>query len=686
MCVRYQSVNLAVTAPLTAMLLFGVQSAEGRSTVADETSDDVIVVKATRKLVAVDRRSYDISTGPDAQSIVARDAIERLPGVITEIDGQISILGQSNITYLVNGEFFPQSLARQIPAQQIERIEIITNAGADQQGEGVTINIVLKKRVSTPQSFTINGRADSRERYRGAINYNYNSDRWQHIARASYEASEVLRSTVSELTFLAEEQAGETALRRTDRRNNEDRYEALSLLTRKLPKGRKLGLVTGASSVAYEFDNDVSYVRRDEEDILLDQTEDSVFSTRFDTANVALGYGREIDIGNSFSTSLSLNLTQGDRSRDEVFVQNTQTGTFVRDVSQHGSIASFLFKRDIKFDEGLELKTGIELRYREESNDYIERGSVVSGGIIPGQYDYDIFSGAMYGSYGFSLSGVQLLSGFRFEVLEAATLSDGRAGVGTPSYTRFLPSLHVGRSWKGLGTLKASIARKSLTPSYTAFDSVRRQTNFDTFEQGNSQLEIGTSTNLEASHEIEIGDTSFLTTLYHREKENDIESFSDFIGNDLFLRQFINTDSDVMKGINLSITQKLGKKFEHKLDLSGFQSEQEWTLDNQAFSTSLQSYNAKYNFEFRPSKRHNFLMVVQQEGDGLNLYTDKAGLLSSTARYVRKFDNRVVLTFEAINFLATDQRDLSFASDTLRRQTTENLQERGFRVTLSKQL
>ncbi len=78
------------------------------------------------------------------------EALRNVPGVRVDEEGNVSIRGEGNITLYINGKptvMEPSDALRQIPASDVERIEIITNPSARYEAEGgVIMNVVLKGR------------------------------------------------------------------------------------------------------------------------------------------------------------------------------------------------------------------------------------------------------------------------------------------------------------------------------------------------------------------------------------------------------------------------------------------------------------------------------------------------------------------------------------------------------------
>ena len=105
--------------------------------------------------VEVDRTSYNVADQATSAGGTASDVLEKVPAVEVDADGNISLRGSQNVAILINGRPAPvprQFLAnylRQLPAEQIERVEVIPNPSARYDPDGLAgmLNIVLKTNV-----------------------------------------------------------------------------------------------------------------------------------------------------------------------------------------------------------------------------------------------------------------------------------------------------------------------------------------------------------------------------------------------------------------------------------------------------------------------------------------------------------------------------------------------------------
>lgn len=128
----------------------------------------------------IDRKVYDVSQDILAKSGSASEVLANVPLVQVDIDGNIS-LRNSTATILINGKVSPlmgsnaAAALQQLPANSIERIEVITNPSAKYKpdGTGGIINIVLKKNVKRGLNGTVTGNIGNGERYNASANVNY---------------------------------------------------------------------------------------------------------------------------------------------------------------------------------------------------------------------------------------------------------------------------------------------------------------------------------------------------------------------------------------------------------------------------------------------------------------------------------------------------------------------------------
>jgi outer membrane receptor protein involved in Fe transport len=95
----------------------------------------------------LDKKVYNLENSIVTEGATAVQALAEIPSVDVDIEGNVSLRGTGNVTILVDGR--PTNLTlEQIPASEIESVEVITNPSArlDPDGMGGVINVILKKK------------------------------------------------------------------------------------------------------------------------------------------------------------------------------------------------------------------------------------------------------------------------------------------------------------------------------------------------------------------------------------------------------------------------------------------------------------------------------------------------------------------------------------------------------------
>ena len=112
-----------------------------------------LVSERTTVEIRLDKRIYNVGKDITVRGGSVSDVLDNVPSVSVDVEGVISLRGNDNVRILINGK--PSGLVglsgpeglRQIPAESIEKVEVVTSPSAryDAAGTAGILNIILKK-------------------------------------------------------------------------------------------------------------------------------------------------------------------------------------------------------------------------------------------------------------------------------------------------------------------------------------------------------------------------------------------------------------------------------------------------------------------------------------------------------------------------------------------------------------
>ncbi len=170
-----------------------------------------VVVEGIRSQMKfeLDKKVFQVDANIASAGQSASELLESIPSVEVDQDGEVSLRGNSSVTVWINGKESGLTadnraqILEQIPAETIDKIEVITNPSAKFSPEGTAgiINIVLKKdrRGGYFGSAELSG--NSRGGGNASVNINYNTRKWDTYASVGFRMRHNTGGSLMRRTF-----------------------------------------------------------------------------------------------------------------------------------------------------------------------------------------------------------------------------------------------------------------------------------------------------------------------------------------------------------------------------------------------------------------------------------------------------------------------------------------------------
>ncbi|MES2517718.1 MAG: TonB-dependent receptor [Bacteroidota bacterium] len=541
-----------------------------------------VTVEGQRSLMEdkVDRLVYNAEKDASNKGGDGADVLRKVPSLTVDLDGNVSLRGSQNVKVLINNKpstIIASSVAdalKQIPADMIKSVEVITSPSAkyDAEGSSGIINIITKK--NTLQGLTLN--LDSSVGIRGgnlSLNGNYRKGNMGFslggFGRANYNINGRFDNT--QITT-GTDGSKSTNVQGAETRNNG--------LFGNYQLGwdwdiNKTNSIT--ASVRLGARNQSSY-----QDGLLTQIFKNNLQTSSSTRNVE-------SIDNSNNIDANFDYTHTFKKPQQEF---TFSGQYSRNNRNTDFTNTILNLPDSLVKLGLNLVTNTNPSYNQESTlqaDYqtpigktqmIEFGgkgifrkvnSVFRQVGNNGSLDYDQNITASYLSYTLTTkSKYSLKVGGRYEYTNIDATQTTESGVAKnidiADYGTFVPSVNLSKSLKGGTTLKIAYNRRIQRPSLQFLNPNRNASNPSNVTEGNPNLAPEFTNNYEFTVNTFFKNTFLTTALFMRNTTGGIQSVrtstTDAQGKPIILTNYLNIGNEDAYGMNIFGNVNISNKFQ----------------------------------------------------------------------------------------------------------------------------
>ncbi|MBV6472436.1 MAG: Vitamin B12 transporter BtuB [Saprospiraceae bacterium] len=491
----------------------------------------------------IDRIIYNASRDVTSRGGTAADVLRRTPLLTVDLEGNVSMQGSSNIKVLINGKpstIMSSSIAdavKMIPADVIDRVEVITSPGAkyDAEGTGGIINIVTKTKKIQGVSGSVNMSAGTKSSNLGTnlnirmgkIGFNTNIGGFYWRGKGT---SEIDRENLEISTNPYYRQEGKSS------NNGGGLFAQLSA---DYDIDAKNSLVFSARFPLNRFanDNDLTTYTGDDKGqlpFLFRRASDVVFR-RLGT-DLNLDYRKTFDKDSDKEFSMSAQYSYTDRKSDYETDQFSESGALnYREVSPNlGSDREIIFAADYlhPLSKAVTAEGGAKAIFRNVFSDiFYDTLDLASQQYLRdlsrnNTFDYDQNVAAAYGQISFPITAqLKARAGLRYEhtFIDGLTQSDGNQFEN--DYASWVPSGLLAWTLPDRSTLKFSYNRRIQRPSMYFLNPYVNYNDPTNISYGNPELKPEVTESLELSYGFAKGTANGTFSIYHKATSDLIDNY-----------------------------------------------------------------------------------------------------------------------------------------------------------------
>jgi len=586
--VRTGLILLAVAAAFPSMAL--AQEAAKPSPAGSDgktrTVGEVVVTgQVAPVLTSIDRKSYSVAGDLQAQGGGAiADVLRNVPSVEVDVQGNVSLRGDANVTILIDGK--PSSLfqgdnkgqaLQSLPADSIDRVEVITNPSAEFRAEGTggVINLISKKARGAGATGSLRAVVGEGDRYVLGVTGGYNSPRLNLTGDVglrqdtgnNHLLDDRLQRTGAGAPFTAVEQRQLTNL-------IGDSVFARGSVDYDLTPRTRIGAESHFNYSFFRVDNPTHFEAFGPDGSFADSFDRqlSVHQKRA-AGEVSLNLREKLGADGEFTASLSGEELDDPRVRfGHTFDLVPATAESVDEQRLNYHLHRYELKGDLvqPFADMSKLKAGFDVELAD--NSYRNRGFRGAGeaSLAPDAGLTNLFLfrqtvSAAYVTYEKPIGALTVLAGLRVEDVRMRLNQVTLGQRDENDYLRAYPSLHLGWKLSDDQTLSASYSHRVQRPDPLDFNSFRFLLDPLNFRAGNPGLKPAQTQSYELGYERRDGGNLLIATLFYRQSRDGVLDVLQDLGGGVTLSQRENLARSRAVGLELTASGKLTSTLSYNL-------------------------------------------------------------------------------------------------------------------------
>lgn len=614
---------------------------------------ELIAEKSTVE-VKLDKKIYNVGQDMTVKGGNAADVLDNVPSVTVDVDGNVSLRGNESVRILIDGK--PSGLVgltatdalRQLPADAIQKVEVITSPSARYDAEGTAgiINIVLRKGKATGFNASYSLNIGTPENYGASANLNYRAKKFNLFSNLGYNyrnfpgeahsynyVNNTDNKTSEEFRDFERIRKGFNGNVGMDYFLTEKATLTGSILYRNSPGE------TNINNDQYVYGDNPSYTIREE-----NQTEKDNLS------EYALNYTQKFK-NDDHKWTIDVKYQDSSEEEDSNITEDAGgIGSFIPveyDLTKDTE-KQWLIKSDyvLPLGEKQQFEAGFQADLSKNSTDYqvweYESGNFILNTDISNLLKTDDNIYAAYLQYGTKIKKMSALFGLRMENTDLTV--NGQETVAYPNlnftknYTNLFPTLNLTYEFSESENITAGFNKRIRRPHSRQLNPFESRTSETNVFQGNPDLDPVISSTVDVGYYKKWDKFTLNTSIYFQHANNAIQMIRENTGEiingvEKVRTTPINLNKEDRFGTELALTYSPSKAIQFNNSFNLFQYKTDGMYNDIDYSSENVSWNNRFSTKIKFSKKTDFQATFMYEGPYKSDVQKREGGLYSNAAF-----------------------------------------------------
>jgi outer membrane receptor protein involved in Fe transport len=601
--------------------------------------------------IRLDKRVYNVGQNLNAKGTNVSDVLENIPSLSLDLEGNLELRGSTNVRILIDGK--PSGLVglngitalADLPAESIERVEVITAPSARYQAEGSSgiVNIILAKNTLKGLNGVFNVSAGKFDSYGANASLNYKVGKFNFFTNSGYGDNTNLGGAYQENTYIP---VG----------TYDKFYERRSFDRRRVGSNINVGVdINLAQKTKFTF----SYVinDRDGDDITSNQQNHTLLGED-KTRSLRSEVEKDKDVSKQLSFSLThkfdevghkLDVTiQTERIIEDEF-SDLQTQTFLptnslsllEENNTEERKKQFLAQLDYVWpiDKNTQFEAGYRSTNEKQDTGFTVLNEIAGGTMVVNEgltnfLDYEQTIHAIYSQFGKKWNGFSFLAGLRYEHTDWTVIQKTTSEEGNNIFDGLFPTLNIGVEFSETANLTFGYNRRLSRPRARGLNPFRSRASETSFFQGNPNLRPSYSDGfdlgfLKQFKKFSLNSSIYFTRTYEPRQRITVESgeFVEVNGeNTAVIKRFpVNFGSQDRLGFEANSAIRWSTKWRTNISFNIFKSIDKGTYENLVLDNENESWSGNFRNNLKLPWEINTQVNVWYVGPQESAYGNRKG-------------------------------------------------------------
>ncbi|SHG28163.1 TonB-dependent receptor domain-containing protein [Chryseobacterium vrystaatense] len=612
----------------------------------------------------LDKKVFEVGKDVLSQSGAVTDLLNIVPSVSVSPAGAISLRGNTNVLVLIDGRrtgLTQGNALEQVPADQVERVEVITNPSSrfDAAGSAGIINIILKKnkRAGFSGQLRLVGGIPNETRISPSLNYK--SDKLNLFATYGIRLSDY----VGLYTMKQSSRLSDTPVY-LNQRQDENRHDDAKLLyfgaDYKINDHNTITTAFMRNSTHDHDKTELNYLYSNKNGVIDSSLSRNGESWERRSYNqLELNYTKTfIKAGKKLTVDMQYDFWDSDKNWNlttgRIF-PNAATLPMIRTNSM-GKSKDFMIKTDMTqpLDSTSTLEFGLKMEDRRVNSDFIAEQQNSAGWEIIEQIDNHLLYKELIGSAYIQFSGktgaLSYQGGLRGELTHIGIEDRSGSYTNEKNYNRLFPTLNISYRFNERATLQGSYSKRINRPRLGMIYPFNELTDLTSRYVGNPNLNPSYANVFEFAFLKNWKNITFNPSFYYQHNTGVMEDYTFRNTDGLFITMPVNINKETRQGFELSVLYNPMKWLQVNTELNAFHYEEQGSYQNQSFDYSGNTFTARVSTQVKLKNKLAFQTLYNFRGANATAQTRADALHSIDIGCSKTFlKDRATLMFDVGN-------------------------------------